>query len=78
LLNIAAVFLAVPFLVRRESRGVVANLAIAGGVMLALLGAGEACLYLASFQVLPPDVAAWLPVVACGMGATWCARHAET
>ena len=78
LLNIAAVFLAVPFLVRRESRGVVANLAIAGGVMLAVLGAGEACLYLASFQVMAPDVAAWSPVVACGMGATWCARHAET
>jgi len=50
----------------------------AGNGLLVLLGAGEACLYLASFQVLPPDVAAWLPVVACGMGATWCARHAET
>ncbi len=78
LLNIAAVFLAIPFLVRRESRGVVANLAMAGMVMLALLGAGEACLYLASFQVLSPDVAAWSPVVACGVGATWCARQAET
>ena len=78
LLNIAAVFLVVPFLVRRESHGAVANLAIAGGVMLLLLGAGEACLFLASFQVLSPDVAAWLPVVACGMGATWCARQAET
>ena len=78
LLNIAAVFLVVPFLVRRESRGVVTNLAIAGGVMLGLLGAAEACLYLASFQVLTPDVAAWLPVVASGMCATWYARHAET
>lgn len=78
LLNIAAVFLVVPFLVRRESRGVVTNLAIAGGVMLGLLGAAEACLYLASFQVLAPDVAAWLPVVASGMCATWYARHAET
>ena len=77
-LNIAAVFLVVPFLVRRESHGVVANLAIAGGVMLVLLGTGEACLYLARFQVMDPDVAAWSPVIVCGMGATWCARQAET
>jgi len=78
LLNIAAVFLTVPFLVRRESRGLVANLAVAGAVMVVLLGGGEACMYLASFQVMSPDLAAWSPVVTSGMLATWCARHAET
>jgi len=78
LLNIAAVFLAVPFLVRREGRGLVANVAIAGGVMLLLLGGGEACLSLAKVQVMRADIAAWSPVVICGMGATWWSRQAET
>lgn len=78
LLNICAVLLAVPFLVRRERSGLVANLALCGAVMLVLLGFSESCLFLADLHVLSPDVAAWSPIVVCGTCAVWCSRHAET
>lgn len=78
LLNICAVLLAIPFLVRRERSGLIANMAICGAVMLTLLGFSETCLFLAGIHVLTPDVAAWSPIIVCGTCAVWCSRHAET
>ncbi len=78
LLNVCAVFLVVPFLVRREGRGLVANLAVGVVAMLVILGLGETCLYLASIHMIAADVAAWSPILACGTFAVWCAPNAET
>lgn len=78
LLNVCAVFLVVPFLVRREGCGLVANLAVGAAAMLVTLGLGETCFYLASIHVISADVAAWSPILACGTFATWCAPNVET
>jgi len=71
LINVIAVFVVLPLMVRRESPGLVVDSAICGATMLVLLGIAQACLYAGQMQWAAPDLAAWVPVIVCGTVAAW-------
>ena len=71
ILNIIAVLLAIPLMVRRESPGVVADSALCGLVLSLLFGLIQACQVLGENQVVPADMAAWIPVLLGGTLAAW-------
>jgi lipopolysaccharide export system permease protein len=63
LLNVIAVLMTIPVMVRRESRGLVIDAAFCAILHGVLFGVMQGCQFLGSGQWLPPDLAAWLPVV---------------
>jgi lipopolysaccharide export system permease protein len=71
LVNIIAVFVVLPLMVRRESTGLAVDAALCGGTMLVLLGIAQGCLYLGQMQWASPDLAAWAPVFVGGTLAAW-------
>lgn len=71
LLNLIVVVVGVPFVVRRESVSLVANLATCSGVLTGVLGINELLHYLGKAALLTPETAVWAPIVICGSGAAW-------
>jgi lipopolysaccharide export system permease protein len=71
LLNVIAVFIVIPLMVRRESPGLVIDSALCAGVLIVLFGLMQACLYAGQARWAAPDVAAWTPVVIGGTLAAW-------
>jgi lipopolysaccharide export system permease protein len=71
LVNVIAVFVALPLMVRRESPGLVIDSALCGGTMLALLGIAQAAQMAGQAMWVPADLAAWAPVFVGGGLATW-------
>ncbi|MFH5805039.1 LptF/LptG family permease [Alienimonas sp. DA493] len=70
LLNLLATLVAVPLVIRREARSLVVSLAICVCVMGALMGLMQGGQLAGSVGLLPPDFAAWLPVIVAGTLAT--------
>lgn len=71
LMNLIVVAVGVPFVVRKESVSLVTNLAICGGVMGAMFGFNELCLYLGKVTLLSPELAVWTPIILWGSAAAW-------
>lgn len=71
LLNLVAIFVAVPLIVRRESRSLVVNMALSTGVLGMVYGATQLTLYLGQMSLIPADLAVWLPVVGGGSLGAW-------
>jgi lipopolysaccharide export system permease protein len=71
LLNIIAILIVVPLMVRRESPGIVADSALCGFVLAFLFGIVQFSQMLGLNQVVPADLAAWIPVVAGGAISAW-------
>jgi lipopolysaccharide export system permease protein len=71
LMNVIAVFVVIPLMVRRESPGLVIDSAVCSGVLMALLGLMQACLYAGQARWAAPDVAAWTPIIVGGTLAAW-------
>ena len=71
LLNLIAVLIAIPLMVRRESPGLVADSALCGFVLALVFGLTQASQVLGASQVVPADLAAWIPVVLGGTIAAW-------
>lgn len=69
--NLIAVFVAIPFVMRRESRSLIGNMAISAGVLVGLMAALQFGNFLASANVITPDFAVWLPVLLGGGLAAW-------
>jgi len=78
LLNLLAIMVAIPLVLRKESRGLVGNLAICGLVLTALLAVMHGATYLGNSRLIEPDLAAWLPVVATGCSAAWVTGYIQT
>jgi len=72
ILNILLLFLILPLIIRREARGLVVSMCLSGLMQGVVFGTAQACLWLASIDVIGPDLAAWGPVIATGGLATWC------
>lgn len=70
-LNVIAVLLVIPVIVRRESPGLVVDSALCAGVLAANFVVIQGCFYLGQSQIAPPDLAAWLPVIFSGSLAAW-------
>jgi lipopolysaccharide export system permease protein len=71
LANILAMLLAVPLILRKESRGLITNMAIAAAVLTAMLGFSEAVAYCGKTGSLTPEVAAWMPIFVTGTLFAW-------
>ncbi len=71
LLNVIAVCLVIPLMVRRESTGLVVDSALCAGVLAVNFVVTQGSFYLGQAQMLPPDIAAWIPVVFGGSWAAW-------
>lgn len=70
-LNLLAVFIVVPLVLRRESRSLVGNMALCTLVMGALYGLRFLFSYLGQVNLLPADLAAWCPAIVSGGVGAW-------
>jgi lipopolysaccharide export system permease protein len=78
ILNVLIVLLIVPLIVRRESRGILTNLALSVFAILFMLVIGQVFQYCGSASILPLDLAAWGPVIVCGTASAWCSEFVRT
>jgi lipopolysaccharide export system permease protein len=78
LLILFSVLISIPLTVRRESRGVILNAATCAGVLGVLFLVNQSSLYLGRLNIVSLDMAAWLPVLICGMCAAWLSSSLQT
>ena len=78
LLNLAAGLACLPLIIRRESRSLVGNMALAATVQGLLFGGVHAATMLGKVHLVGADVAAWAPVVLTGTVAAWLSGYAQT
>ncbi len=71
LLNLIVVAVAVPFVVRKESRSLITNLATCSGVMTAIMAVNELSLYLGKVNLIGPELAVWAPIIIWGTAVAW-------
>lgn len=71
LMNLIVVGVGVPFVVRKESVSLLANLAICSGVMGAMFAINEVFQYLGKVGTLTPEFAVWAPIILWGTAAAW-------
>ncbi len=70
-LNVIAVLLTIPLMVRRESPGLAADSSLCGFVLAMLFGVTQGFQSLGASYVITPDLAAWGPVVIGGVLSAW-------
>ena len=75
LINIAIVL---PLVMRKESHSLIANMVICAGVLGMTYMVNQGCLVLGSMGQVSPDLAAWLPVIICGIVSTWTSGLVQT
>ncbi|MCA9074954.1 MAG: LptF/LptG family permease [Planctomycetaceae bacterium] len=78
LVNMMAIYLAIPLLVRRESRSLVTDIAVCMGVLGVLLGVIESCMYLGKGGLVSPEAAIWAPLMVGGVLAAWISPRVQT
>lgn len=78
LLSMITIAIALPLVFRRESVGLIINLAVCGLVLGVTFGLTQASLALGSAGLLRADVAAWLPVVLTGTTSVWTSGYVQT
>lgn len=71
LISLIAIFLVVPLVLRRESRGLIVNMAVCALVMSVLFGVNQLFSFMGGANIIPPDFAAWLPVIFNGACGVW-------
>lgn len=78
LLNLFAGLACIPLIIRKEARNLIGSFALATGVQGLLLGVLQGATMLGKTGLLAADVAAWIPVIACGTIAAWVTGYAQT
>ncbi len=78
LINLAVVLVAVPLVLRKESRGLIANMAICTGVLTVCLGITKFSMYLGQVNLVTPEMAAWVPLFFCGSLGAWLTGVTQT
>lgn len=68
----------VPLTMKKESRGLIANMALATLVMGALFGVAQASMGLGRINVIPLALAAWVPIALAGTFAVGLAGRVQT
>lgn len=71
LANILAALLAIPLILRKESRGLITNMALSAAVLTAMLGLSEAVAYCGKTGSVAPELAAWIPIFVTGTLFAW-------
>lgn len=70
-MNLIAVMVSIPFVLRKESRSQILNIAVCACVMGGLFLISQCFNYLGSTNLITPDQAAWFPVITSGTLAAW-------
>ena len=70
-MNVIAVLITIPLMVRRESTGLAADSSLCCFLLAVLFGVGQAFQSLGASYVITPDFAAWGPVVIGGTLSAW-------
>ncbi|HAH44564.1 MAG TPA: hypothetical protein DCM07_06840 [Planctomycetaceae bacterium] len=78
LMNLIAVLISIPFVLRKESRSLILNIAVCACVMGGLFGISQCFLYMGSAKLISPDQAAWFPVITNGTLAAWFTNRVQT
>jgi lipopolysaccharide export system permease protein len=77
-LSMLTAAIALPLILRKESMGLIINLAICGCVLAAIFGIAEGSLLLGNAGLIRPELAAWLPIVFTGTTCVWTAGYVQT
>ncbi|MCA9034628.1 MAG: LptF/LptG family permease [Planctomycetaceae bacterium] len=78
LLCLISITIALPLVMKKESRSLIMNMAVCAGVQGFFYGVTQGCFALGSTGAIAPDLAAWLPVIVCGIASTWTAGYVQT
>jgi len=78
LMNLLAVLIALPLVIRKGSSSLVANLAICTLVLGIVFVFAQGSLYLGRVSLISVDLAAWLPLIVSGGLCTWLAGLVQT
>ncbi|MEZ6044615.1 MAG: LptF/LptG family permease [Planctomycetaceae bacterium] len=78
ILNILAILVAVPLVLRKESRGLIGNLALCATVLGVLFGLMQASFFMGRANLIEPDIAAWTPVITTGSFAAWVSGYIQS
>jgi lipopolysaccharide export system permease protein len=76
--DIICVLLAVPLILRKESRSLVVNMALSTLVLGGVYMMSQAANYLGSVNLVETDLAAWLPIILAGTLSSWLVGIAQT
>ncbi len=71
LMNVIAVLLTIPLMVRRESTGLVTDSSLCCFVLAVMFGITQGFQSLGAIEMVPPEFAAWGPVVISGSLSAW-------
>lgn len=78
LANILCVLLTAPLVLRKESRGLITNMAIAAAVLTVILGLSEAVAYGGKSGAITPEISAWIPIFITGTLVAWLSPMMQT
>lgn len=76
--SMVAVMLAIPFVLRRESRSLITSMALASGVLVSMMALQQVSNFLASATIITPDFAVFMPVLTGGGMAAWYSQDVLT
>ncbi len=79
ILSLMCIAIALPLVMRRESRSLIGNMAICAAVLGFLYVFTQGSTVLGSSGLIPrPDLAAWIPVIVTGSASVWTAGYVQT
>jgi lipopolysaccharide export system permease protein len=78
LANVIVVLVAVPLVLRKESYGLVTNMAVCMAVLTGLLAFSFAATYFGKLGAFSAPLAAWLPILCSGTLAAWLSDSMQT
>jgi lipopolysaccharide export system permease protein len=78
LLSLLSVMIALPLVLRRESGDLIINMAVCGVVLAAVFGFAQGSLLAGGANLIPPALAAWLPIVVTGTTSVWTSGYVQT
>lgn len=77
-LSVLGLFLAIPLIVRRESRSQVTNIAVCMAAVASVVALTETGQYLGRAAVLEPEAATWIPLIIGGGACAWISAYVQT
>lgn len=78
LLSLLTISIALPLVMRRESRSLIMNMTVCAAALSFLYIFSQGSLILGSSGMIRPDLAAWIPVIGCSATSVWTAGYVQT
>ena len=78
LVSLISVFLVIPLILRKEKDNLVTNIALCTLTLALVLGLGQGMEFLGQSSLVPPEVAAWTPILFGGTLAGWLTGSVRT